>query len=488
VPQTFLVVTSLVLASVALAPARAAAESPAPPAAPPYEESLTVREAEIVVQAPDGLSATRRRALAPGSMLLFEAGGFREVAEILPLESREGEWTVLVALDRALIAPDTLFRSALALGHRAERLARLGSVEVVELGAEPRRWLSPSRDAAAIAQALADLAASSRTASPLSASPLRPPIELAAVQAAGGRLLGEVAGRTQGGAKALVWLTDLSTAPAATSSAGARDLAGLTAAAQAVAAYGWTVIAVGLAPEPEETREHRASEFDRLRQLGVAGTGNHSFPLETGRRSELDRPGALNVFLQPMSALVRALARESGGTLAGVESQLDALLDDLARRLLVVYRTPAVLDGELRAVEVRLLPDDLALRAVRWQRSGTPEPVAELRLGEVTAKGGQGNGLRVRVTLTEDASGRALRVEPEPDAAAEERSPGGPVRLTWAGAGSAARHRLVARPLGPGWSESLPLDPSAGATWSVVVEDLGRGLWTGVTGALPVGP
>lgn len=481
-----------VAAALALAPfvfaggvaVAAGPSAPGTPAAPPYEESLTVREAELVVQAPDGLSESRRRALPPGSLMVFENGAFREVASLLPLESREGEWTLLVAFDRALVSRDTLFRSALALGRRAERLARLGSVELVELGATSRRLLAPTREPVAIAQAFADLGASSPPPGPLVASTARPPVELGAVRHAGQRLLGEAASRTESGARALLWLTDLAAPPAASTAAGARDLAALTAAAQAVAAYGWTVVAVGLTATPEEQREHRASEFDRLRQLGATSSGSQSFPLEIGRRSDLDRPGALNVFLQPTSALVRALARESGGVLVGVESQLDAALDDLGRRLLAVYRAPAGVDGELRAIEVRLLPDDLPLRAVRWQRSGTPEAVAVLRLGGLTT-GGERGTLPLRATAVDAPGGRVLRVEAEAGAAAEEGAPAGPVRLTWAGGDGVARHRVVTHPLAAGWVEELPLAGGAESPWSVVVEDLGRGAWGGVSSLAP---
>lgn len=467
-----------VLAVLVLAPfARVAAQAPSSPTSPPYEESVVVREAEVVVQAPEGLSESRRRGLAPGSLLVLEDGAFRDVTSVQPLETKEGEWTVVVAFERAFVAPETLFRSALALGHRAERLARLGNVEVVETGPAFRRWLLPTRDGAAIAQAFADLAASTRPAGTAAAA-VPPTVDLAGVHEASQRLLAEVVGRPAGGARALLWLTDLAGAPATTAAAGARDVAGLTATAQAVAAYGWTVVAVGLGPETEGADERRASEFDRLRQLGLGASGTQSFALDVGRRSELDRPGALNVFLQPTSALVRALARESAGTLAGVESQLDAALDDLSHRLVLVYRTPAALDGALRSLEVRLLPDDLALRAVRWQRSGTPEAVAELHLAEAIAGERLGNGLKLRAVVVSGTRGMLLRVEPEVAAPGDESPSAGPVRLTWTADAGQIRHLVVSRPLAPGWVEQLPLATAlARGTWAVAVEDLGSGSW-----------
>ncbi|MCZ7651751.1 MAG: hypothetical protein M5U13_11555 [Thermoanaerobaculia bacterium] len=456
-----------------------AATVPLPASEPPtsYGEELLVREAEVVAEPPDGLSERRRRDLAPGALLLLEDGAFREITAVKPLSPDGGSWSLLVYVDPGQIGRETLVRSALALARRSERLAGLGEVELVVADPEPMRLLAPTREPAAIAAALADLAAVAR------ARPDEHPAaaDLPTVQARARRLLESVAAHRGGGAKALVLLTDFELAPGAGESAAAglppRLLAAFPETGQALAAFGWVAVAVGLTEEEAGRPRREPSEIDRLRQL-TQGTGmGETYALELGRRSALAAPGALAPFLDPRTALLRAVLRETAGHLAAVEAQLDAALAGLGRRLLVAYRTPAPVDGRPRALELRLLPEDAPLRVPRWRRSGTPEQLAEARGLRLLAGGTAPSDLPFTAVWVVEEGGRAhLRLAGE----SAPREGGGPLRLSLVFGEEEARHLLVPVSGEAGaWSRELPL-PAGVRRVAALVEDLGLGSWSGL--------
>ena len=96
----------------------AAAQEPPPS----YEEELVVREAEVVVEPPEGMSESQRQALGPSSLLLLEDGAFREITAVRPLTPDGGSWSLLIYVDTGQSGRETLARSALALARRAGRL------------------------------------------------------------------------------------------------------------------------------------------------------------------------------------------------------------------------------------------------------------------------------------------------------------------------------------------------------------------------------
>ena len=463
-----------------------ALSSPGPAAGQPpsYDEELVVREAEVVAEPPDGMSESRRQALGPASLLLLEDGAFREITAVRALAPDGGSWSLLVYADPAQVGRETLARSALALARRAGRLAGLGTVELVVADPDPRLLLAPTREPAAIAAALADLAAAARAR----AEEPPPARDLAAVKARARRLLECVAAHPGGGAKALLLLTDLDLAPPPGPGTGAdlapRLLAAFPGAGQALAAFGWVTVAVGLGDEETGRARREPSEIDRLRQL-TQGTGlGETYALELGRRSTLAVPGALSPFLQPGTALLRAVVREGAGHLAAVEAQLDAALDGLGRRLLVAYRTPAPVDGRPRALELRLLPEDVPLRLPRWRRSGSPEQLAEARGLRLLAGGTAPRDLPFAATWVGEGSATRLRLAGE----ASPREGGGTLRLSLVFGEEEARHLLV--PLGAEageWSREVALPAGTGPV-AALVEDLGLGLWSGLLVTAPAAP
>ncbi|HRU09835.1 MAG TPA: hypothetical protein P5144_10710 [Thermoanaerobaculia bacterium] len=457
----------------------AAAQEPPPS----YEEELVVREAEVVVEPPEGMSESQRQALGPSSLLLLEDGAFREITAVRPLTPDGGSWSLLIYVDTGQSGRETLARSALALARRAGRLAALGEVELIVADPEPRRLLAGTRQPAAITTALADLAATARARAEEAPAAL----DLAAVQARARRLLECVATHSVGGAKALILLTDFMLtpppAPAGEEAAPSpRLLAAFPEIGQALAAFGWVTVAVGLTAEEVKRPAEELSEMGRLQQLVRGGRGiDHFAPLEAGRPSRLNTPGALDPYLEPGTALLRALLREGAGHLVATEPQLDAVLAGLGRRLLVAYRTPAQIDGRPRALEMRLLAGDLPLRVPRWRQSGSPEQLAEARGLRLLAGGRAPSDLPLTAEWVGGAEPPRLRLTGVPLSSRE----GGPLRLSLVFGPEAAQHLIVPLPEeAVPWRRELTL-PAGTRRLAVLVEDLGRGLWSGQLVAEP---
>jgi hypothetical protein len=169
--------------------ALAAAERPPVIAGQPpaLAERLNVREVELILEAPPVLLGIRdlrlhnfdlldipggagvrlplpaRRGLAdlgPGDLLLFEDGKARPILRLEPLRAGAAHpWTLRIYFDLVLARPRTVFEAALALARQAGRLAELGKVEIVVADPQPRLLPIGSRDALAIEDALAAIAA-----------------------------------------------------------------------------------------------------------------------------------------------------------------------------------------------------------------------------------------------------------------------------------------------------------------------------------------
>ncbi|HEV2845399.1 MAG TPA: hypothetical protein VG477_11180, partial [Thermoanaerobaculia bacterium] len=122
-----------------------------------FSENLVIREREILVDLPDVLAGNRLPATA---FQVLVDGQPREVTRAEPAD--EAPWTFVLYVDQVLARPGTVFYSGLAFAARAQALARLGNVEVVVAGSDPRAVLGPTRDAKLLTQTLTDLSAAAR--------------------------------------------------------------------------------------------------------------------------------------------------------------------------------------------------------------------------------------------------------------------------------------------------------------------------------------
>ena len=109
------------------------------------------REAEIVFQIP-GQAALRPNT---GTVEVLENGQPRKVLAVEPVTD---PWRVLVYFDMAASTPEGVEAAASAIGDAAEAMVALGRVEIVTADRFPETVLSPTRDAAAVRQAAADVA------------------------------------------------------------------------------------------------------------------------------------------------------------------------------------------------------------------------------------------------------------------------------------------------------------------------------------------
>jgi tetratricopeptide (TPR) repeat protein len=192
------------------------------------------------------------------------------------------------------------------------------------------------------------------------------------------------------------------------------------------------------------------------------------------------------------------LAQATAGSVARDPEELAAAIAGLADRVRLTYQTAGPPDGSLRQVEVRHPASGLALRAPRWNRSGTPATVAAARVrtllqGELV-EGELGVDVLLEAAGPGGSQARLLALlEPPPPA---EPGTTSSFRLT-IGSGlpdrpASIRHEMVDWPTAagemPGWAVAAPAEATAGAeVWiAVLVEDLTTGRWG--CGLLAVAP
>ncbi len=126
------------------APPRAASSTgqagQAPPAPPErFEEKVLVREIETVVEIPESMRESRRKALGPQDFQVTEDGRFRQVVKASPVMAGEaGPWQLVIYVDRVLAEPETVFVTANALAQRAAQLTALGTVALAVADPAPR--------------------------------------------------------------------------------------------------------------------------------------------------------------------------------------------------------------------------------------------------------------------------------------------------------------------------------------------------------------
>lgn len=466
-------------------PARQAATPPAATGAPAetYTESLDVRELELAVALPEGLSARRRAALTAKDFLVLDDGRSSPVTRFETLATGgpgAGPWSILVYVDRVLGRRDTVARGLSALSARAEQLVHLGQVEVVVADPDPRRVLAPSGDVQQVRAALAEAAAPPPT--PPRQSELGGEVDLAAVQLQGARLLATAADRDPAGPRALLLVADVDEAGA--SGLAPEVLAKLPAAGAAVAAYGWSVVTVALPPPPVPNtkppeRPAPVDDHERFRSEAQGASRGETFTLGGGKKAQdIDLDRALDSAFQPRAALLRQVARESGGAVLRSEEAVERSLAELAARVRLIYRAGGQPDGRLRPVEVRLLPEDEVLIGPRWRRSGVASEVSRARSTAAIADARlTGSGLALETEIGARDGSPFVRVAVGEAQAAEP----GPWRLTVGVAVEDGSLTLHQEELAGGegtWPREVGLSLPADARRAVVlVENLVTGAW-----------
>jgi len=526
------------LAGAAGATGQAGQASPAPPER--FEEKVLVREIEAVVELPESLRESRRKALGPQDFQVTEDGRFRQVVKASPVMAGEaGPWQLVIYVDRVLAEPETVFVTANALAQRSAQLTALGTVALVVADPAPRILLAETREPKMLEQALTDIAAqaerqraASSHAAPGqaqgaasgqapgqvsgpasgSAKPQAQPGSAArqeksaapapeVVRRQEDQLVALLAGRSGGGPRAVVLVAngfDTST------SGGGADSAKEAVAEEpgrTLAAYGWITLAAPMRRQELGTPHREMTDIERIRQSnsGRDAPGSRVPPEilpQAAPKSNLQYDEVLSLFVEPTSATLIAMASATAGTVIGTPLQLTTALKGLTKRWHIFYLAPDPEDGKTRPVEVHLSPEGTPLRTPVWRRSSTPDAVAAARLRQVLAGGAEHGTLPLTATATLVTTAparpgdqrRSLRVSvgafSPPDSMAA-----GPFRLSIAFAGGpgtapTVEHRLLtgAGLTEKGWTETLPLDVPPGARkLGVAVEDLTHQLW-GATG------
>jgi len=503
-------------------PARAAAPraprtaAPQPPES--FAEKVLVREIETVVELPESLRESRRKALGPQDFQVIEDGRFRQVVKASPIGAGEaGPWQLLIYVDRVLADADTVFFTANSLAQRAAQLTGLGTVALVIADPAPRVLLAETREPKMLEQALLDIAAQAErqrdanrqpqatTGQGQAKGPAAAPARAAApapgqhvpaapaptaVRHQEDQLVSLLAGRQGGGPRALVLVANGFDTSTSGDGANSATAAVAEEPARTLAAYGWITFAAPMRRQELGTPHREMTDIERMRQAnsGREAPGS-SVPPEilpqAAPKSRLQYDGVISLFVEPTSASLTAMASATGGTVIGYPNQLAAALTGLAKRWRLYYLAPDPADGKPRTVEVRLSPEGTVLRAPVWRRSSTPDEVAAARLREVLAGGAEHGTL----PLTAAAAGLAtahptVRVAVGAFSIPDSMT-AGPFRVTLAFAGGsgpapAVQHRLLSgEKFGDkGWTETLPVEVPPGARkLGVAVEDLTHQVW-----------
>jgi VWFA-related protein len=491
---------SLLLASLILA---------AQPVPGEPDESPASTSVELAVQVLDE-KGELPHSLQAGDFVVLLDGRERPVTALAPLSQ---PWRIAVYVDRVLTGSRTLRAAAGALAERAADLAALGTVEVIVAEPEPRLALPATRDVAAIDEALSKLwlNGEGRDDVRLLRQRFRDGLrdEKAGDGEAGGDRVPEaveaearlvrrqqdalaewLVSQDGGGPRALLLVSDgfdvdpakffraELPAAAATDAApaeGALEKVALETARTA-AALGWTALPlpVGDSGLPD-LRRFRIHSTPQMPVGGAITLGRRKKPAEAGKSQP-----PLPSLLAPDEPL-NWLAEATGGELVLDAQGLAGALGRLRSRFWLRFDAPREPDGRPRAVEVRTVRADLAVKARRWDVAGVPEAVAAARARRLLDGEEDGGGLEISARLQPDetAPGQGtldVRLD----------SPGveGPLRLTVAGpVGSTATHRLLtAADLAgsePGvYRVSVPLPEEADAV-AVLLGEPSGGAWGG---------
>jgi len=475
----------------ALSLAALTAETAPPPARQGFGEKLAVRETEIVFGPSDDLG---NRDATPQAFRVLEDGHERAVAraERLP---KDTPWSIVLYVDRSLASPETGFLAALALAQASDELARRASVELVVADPEPKTVVAPTREAPLLRLRLSDLAnelRQRRDKSPRPGATARP-LDAVAVRRQLERLVLFLASRPRPAPRALFLLADSIDLPAPVLRAVDRDRVALAdlpaggagasfvAAAQLLAAYGWVTLpmpvhGLDLGVTGRPGAEHLDNPVGPPSGFGVDLMA--LFRRLRGRRPRRPvDPRRSQIGSDPRLALLRAVARTTGGEVLGYPETLGPALEGLGWRWHLWFSAPSTAEGKIHAVTVELVRTGETLRAPQWVRSGVPEGLADARLGALLAGSPPAGDLPVelRVERAGDEATVTLRLRTPLPAGT------GPLRLSLAtdAGGTLRRHVL------DGAAETVRVTvPSGARRLAAVVEELEGERWGGAVAAL----
>jgi hypothetical protein len=471
-PLAFLL-PAAALALGALAPSGTAP----PPVRKGFGEQVAVRETELVFGPDNDLQRTE----PPSAFRVMEGGSTRPVTRAERLSA--DTWTAVVYVDRVLAPPATGFLAALALSRASEALAGRAKVELVVADPEPRTRLAPTREPRVLANALTDLADELRQARDRGAA-VRPP-DPAAVRRQLDRLVAFVAGRPRPAPRALFLVADGRDFPPTVLDALGRDrvdpatlpaeggAAAYATAAQVLAAYGWVTF-------PLPFRDLPPPAGSTILGFSLAEVGRRLHGMHPRRPGD---PQLAEYGAEPRLAVLRAVARMTGGGVVGSPGALAPAIADLPWRWHLWFSAPPAFEGRIHPVTVELVRTGAAVRGPQWLRSGVPEGLADARLGALLAASGPAVDLgdltvELRVEKTRGGTTVRARLAAPGQLAA---GPAGPLRVSLAvDAGGTLRRDILASPTG-----SVELIPPPGARrLAAVIEDLGGDRWGGAAADL----
>lgn len=355
-----------------------------------FTDEVVVGEAEILVQLPDAL--LYRPPIDLESLVLTVDGVPRRIVRADPLGVGEGE--VLVVVDRDHGRDETLAKGAVALARRAGELLRLGPVTVLEMESGTPRVLAEAvastRNTRQLEVALADVASRLRregewmAGAPVSPHPpesLWDPLTDAVVATGGGgpRFVFLVSdGFFPTADEMEVWnrgggLEALTGGPPG---AAPRGVA-VRRAALRLAAAGWVVIPVTLAPEKLQKKvkdpfeiHYPGGESQVFLDFGRMYDFLRGRGARYGRRVVDAR--SLEAAWLPELAPLQELASVTGGLVVRYEDMLPAALEALGDRRRLWFETPPLPTDRPVPVEIRWVDTGEKARARRWLAPSSP--------------------------------------------------------------------------------------------------------------------
>ncbi len=470
-----------VLADVGAAPAP-------PPIRKDFGERLAVRETEVVFGPDDDLRATE----PANAFAVVEGGARRQVVRAERL--KDEPWRIVVYVDPRLGSAASAHLAALALSRASEELAERGAVELALADPAPATFLPPTREPRLLAERFAALA------NEMARRPEEGEPTTATVRRQLDRLVAFLAARREVAPHAVIFLADgldvppevlnalagdrvdPARLPRLPNAGGAREYA---QTAQALAAYGWVVL-------PMVFREPSGPEAE-VRSGGVASPGDHGgvalSPGEIWRRLRGKHPRRpadprlADYGAEPRYAVLRAMARMTGGSVVGSPTSLDSAVADLPWRWRLWFSNPAEVNGGMLPLEVDLVRTGRAMRGPQWMRSGVPAEVADARLDALLGADAKADrevtgDLGVEIVVERTAAGTTARARL---AAAPKGEAVGGWRVSIATDEGLLRRETVARPEG-----GLTIaPPPAARRIAVVVEEVGGDRWGGAAADLP---
>lgn len=420
------------------------------------EPPVYVTAIDIVAEVKDS-SGKVPAGLTPADLVLLEDGVERKIIGIEYLAQRTGAapastagatapppatidlepgtWQLVVYFENQLSTPSSRKRVAEALIAQAERLAGLGSVDVIYASPTPTPILRDSRDAEAIKAALRQV-----ISQPAAPGLLEHRRRFYTIQQQGGLPVKNVVpyvddevlmvGRFR--TNLIKWLSNygrrvprtllvvsdgfevdpaefyannLKPADQALFRSHVQHAAlaeSTERTAQALAAGGWTTVTVpGDAEAGFMTDDASTSGILRARTFG--------------RSDRLPGVNAPNVTAGPRGLLTRGLeplqviAERTGGSMVPNPGRLTDAISGLGSRVKVTYQVPRAPDGRPRKVELKARSANLKIRTARWAAASTPEEMAQARaVGLLREASGRGD-LRVESSVVWDDDGPSRR-------------------------------------------------------------------------------